>query len=443
MSSVWQTAGSGVIGAIIGTLGVSTLGCGGAEDDDVTVVAAAPGGDDPSTSTGTPGPSGPSLNGGAEPGAGAIERGPSSFPMSRVLFGDEGQTTYVNVLSSLEAAGDLERAREFAGWADLWVHAGKLFVADGEAPVMTRHAVDASGDLIEEGRVSFQNYGATSVAFWNQLFVADEKAYLFNAEAREVVVWNPSTLATVGSFPLPELADRGAQRLAGPSADRAAVVRGNRAFVAFYWASWDDYSLSDDSVILVLDTQTNAVLRTIPVACPELNFASVDGEGTIYFSNWGFSAVPTLLDGKPNACAVRIPADSEEVDPAWSLTFADLTDGREASALRWLGDGRALLTVLHDERITIAPDADRYALTDSANWKLWVVDVERRTATPLDSLGWHAPGLYGARVAGQTYLFVPTADYASTATYLFSQDGSAELRWQAPGWQTRLFELAR
>jgi hypothetical protein len=436
MRWIGQTTGSSLMGRIVLGLGALALvGCAGSENDDITVVAASLPGD------GAPSPDGPTQNDG--PSAGSSERAPTTFPMSRVLFSDQGQTTYVNVLSSLEAADDLDRSREFAGWADLWVHAGKLFVADGEAPVMTRHAVDAEGGFIEEGRLSFQNYGATSVAFWNQLFVADDKAYLFNAEAREVVVWNPSTLATVGSFRLPDLPDRGAQRLAGPSADRAGVVRGNRAYVAFYWASWDDYALSDDSVILVLDTQTNAVLRTIPVACPELNFASVDASGAIYFSNWGFSAVPTLLDGKPKACAVRILAGSEDVDPAWSLTFADLTGGREASALRWLGDGRALLTVLHDERLTIAADADRYALTDSANWKLWVVDIERRSAAPLDTIGWHAPGLYGARVAGQTYLFVPTADYASTATYLFSGDGSAELRWQAPGWQTRLFELAR
>jgi hypothetical protein len=327
MRWIGQTTGSSLMGRIVLGLGALALvGCAGSENDDVTVVAASLPGD------GAPSPDGPTQNDG--PSAGSSERAPTTFPMSRVLFSDQGQTTYVNVLSSLEAADDLDRSREFAGWADLWVHAGKLFVADGEAPVMTRHAVDAEGGFIEEGRLSFQNYGATSVAFWNQLFVADDKAYLFNAEAREVVVWNPSTLATVGSFRLPDLPDRGAQRLAGPSADRAGVVRGNRAYVAFYWASWDDYALSDDSVILVLDTQTNAVLRTIPVACPELNFASVDASGAIYFSNWGFSAVPTLLDGKPKACAVRILAGSEDVDPAWSLTFADLTGGREASALR-------------------------------------------------------------------------------------------------------------
>ena len=45
--------------------------------------------------------------------------------MRRVLFGEEGETTYVNVLGSLErVADDLDRAREFAGWADLWVLAG-------------------------------------------------------------------------------------------------------------------------------------------------------------------------------------------------------------------------------------------------------------------------------------------------------------------------------
>jgi len=40
-------------------------------------------------------------------------------------------------------------------------------------------------------------------------------------------------------------------------------------------------------------------------------------------------------------------------------------------------------------------------------------------------------------------VFFPTADYASTATYTFAENGDADLRWEAPGWQTRLFELSR
>jgi hypothetical protein len=33
----------------------------------------------------------------------------------------------------------------------------------------------------------------------------------------------------------------------------------------------------------------------LPVACPNINVATLDGEQTIYFSNWVYSLGPTLL----------------------------------------------------------------------------------------------------------------------------------------------------
>lgn len=390
----------------------------------------------------TPGapPEGAAAGGSTEPAVVAREH----FPTSSVVFGEAGETTYVNVLDSLEATGpDPRRSMELAGWADVWAHEGKVFVADGEAPVLTRYSVDAEGALLEEGRLSFQNYGAALTTFTNQLFVAPRKAYWFNTAGREVVSWDPEALVTLSTFALPELPDRGAQALVGPSADRSSVVRGDRAYVPLYWADWEGYDLADDSVILVFDTSSDQVIETIGVPCPEVNFASVGGDGTIYFSNWGFSAVPALLDDKAHACAVRMLPGSDVLDPDWQLTFADVADGREASALRWLGDGKALITVFHHERVALGPESDRFALTDSANWRLWMLDIDSRVATPLETLGWHAPGLYGARLQDETFLFVPSGDYASTTTYRFSLDGSAQRRWESTGWLTRLFDLGR
>lgn len=363
---------------------------------------------------------------------------------SSVVFGDESETTYINELDSLdEQEVELSSASEFPGWADLWVHHGKVLIADGESPVVTSYDVAVDGGLTKNGAISFANYGVSQAAFSGHVFVSDTKAYWFNTSEREVVIWDPSTLEISGSFALPELPNRGAQLLAGPTADRASVVRGDRAYVVFHWGDWTNYSLSDDSVIVVLDTTSDEVLDVIEVPCPELNFASIDDSKTIYFSSWGYSAVPTLLDGKPKACAVRLLDGEDAPDPDWSLTFADVTEGREASALRALGGGKALLTVFHDERVELTPDADRYALTDSANWRLWMLDLESLEAKPLDSLGWHAPGLQGTRIDGQTFISAPSGDYASSSTYRFALDGTAELLWESPGWQTRLFKLDR
>jgi hypothetical protein len=421
-------------------LGVAALaGCSGEATGGGADAPSSPGG----TSAGGSSGAAPSAGAGAAGESGAPA--PRLFVTSSVVFGDEVQTSYLSVLSSLtDGAPDPSKAQEFAGWADLWVNEGQIFVADGESPEVGRYAVDASQQLTEEGRVSFLNYGADSAAFWTELFVGKDKAYWFNTAERQIVIWDPQALEITGSFELelPELEDRGALMLAGPTADRSSVVRGNRAYVPFFWADWEDYSIAEDSVVLVIDTETDEVLEAHAVPCPELNFASLDSDGSIYFSNWGYSALPTLLDDKQRACAVRILDGSDALDPDWSLTFADATEGREASALRALGDGSALLTVLHHERLELGPDVDRYALADSGNWRLWKIDLTTFQAEPLDTIGWHAAGLYGARLGGDSLLFVPSADYATTTTYRFSRDGSAEKLWESTGWQTRLFEVA-
>ena len=120
-----------------------------------------------------------------------------------------------------------------------------------------------------------------------------------------------------------------------------------------------------------------------------------------------------------------------------------MTGGREAAALRLMGGGKALMTVFHHERVEIAPEADRFALVESANWRLWTLDLATLQAAPLEALGWHTFGLYSARLDGQTLLSVPGAKYASTATYSLAPDGTAERRWESVGWQTRLFKLTR
>jgi hypothetical protein len=119
----------------------------------------------------------------------------------------------------------------------------------------------------------------------------------------------------------------------------------------------------------------------------------------------------------------------------------DVTEGREAAALQYLGDGKALMSVFHDERETIGPETDPNELVATANWKFWSLDLKTFDAQPIDDLGWHAGGVYGERVDGHYYLLVPSADYAETVAYRLSPTGNAEERWRTTGWSNRLFSL--
>jgi hypothetical protein len=369
-------------------------------------------------------------------------RGAHAFPTTSIVFGEDSSiTTYLSLLPSLDSQDvDYDKAREFPGWADLWVHGGGLFVTDGEAPALTRFSMGDDGDLEEGNRISFANHGADTAAFWRNVFVSATKAYLFIPDAREVVIWDPEALEITGTFALPELDDRG-PRKAYVTIDRGAVVRDDRLYVTVGWGDWENYSLADDSAILVIDTKRDKVLDTLPVSCPDLNVATSDDRGNLYFSNWVYGITPVLFERGAHTCAVRIKAGQDVVDEDWSLTFADVTDGREAAALRFIGDGKALMSVFYEEQVELDAEVDRAAVVDSASWRFWTLDLETLEAAELEDIDWHGGGYYSTRIEDQSMLFVPSGDYSSTTAYELFSDGRLEERWEAMGWVTRLFAL--
>jgi hypothetical protein len=404
---------------ILASVWLGGLGC-SSEDSTQIESSGATGGVEPS-----PAPEGP------------VEGSTRMYVTSTIVFNNDGQNTYVSLLPNLDTQNvDLRQAREFSGWSGIWGHQGKLFVSDGESPEMTRFAVAADGAMIDEGKLSFFNAGAQ---FADSVFVGSDKAYVF---ADDGIVWNSQSLAITGSFALPLVSDRaGGMTYSGLGTGRGLVVRGNRAYVAASWANWEEYAVSEDSLIIVIDTDTDQVIATLSAPCPYLDVGTLDDAGNVYFSNWVYSLGPTLLDGKKPACAVRLRPGEDQLDPDWSLTFAEVTGGREAAALRFVGGRKALISVYHDEEATIDANTDPASLADSAHWRFWLLDLDTLAAAPIPDIGAHAGGFATARIDGRTFLMVPSEDYASTSVYELSVDLTAVPRWSVSGWATELFAL--
>lgn len=370
-------------------------------------------------------------------GEGGSAAGQHAYITSSVVLSDEGESTYVSLLENLEPQSiDLGEAIEFPGWAGVWVSGEKVFVSDGESPKMTRYAVGSQEKIDAEGSLSFANEGAD---YAESVFVGPNKAYVF---ADEAIVWDPTALAITGHFELPDIEDRaGGMEYSGVYTGRSLVQRGNRIYASAHWANWTDYEVSEDSLIVVIDTDEDRVIKTIPVDCPYFDFASVDDTGHVYFSNWVYSVGQTILQGKRKACAVRILPGSDELDPDWSLTFADVTGGREGAALYPLGDGKAIFSVFYEEEVDSEREVDMSTLVDGAYWRFWLLDLENPSAEPIDDIDFHAGGFGASRIDGQTFVLVPSSDYASTSVYAVGSDGQVELRWNTTGWSTQIVPL--
>jgi hypothetical protein len=347
-------------------------------------------------------------------------------------------STYINVVGSLGAQTlDYSTAYEFPGNADVWIWNGKVFVADGEAPVVRRYTLAADRTLVEDGMIGFAGYGVASTAFWYAIWISAEKAYMANGQG-EYVIWNPSTMTITGTMPHPPLEDRG-DLLVGPaSTDRGVIVRGNRLYHPYYWAneSYTDYA--PDSRIAVYDTDEDRLLEVIEAPCPGLDIATADDFGNMYFSNWTGNAALTLVKGETPPCGIKLPVGTHAVDPAWDWTA--ITEGREASAMRFSGDRHALLSVFHQERIQFDADSDPWAVISTENWRIWRIDLETRQAAPIDAIAWNSGATYVQRIDGTTYLLVPSADYSTSQVYAVD-GGSAQALFTTHGYGTRLFKV--
>lgn len=366
---------------------------------------------------------------------------PGVYVLSSLFFGPDTTTTYVSLLESLEPQTlDYDRAREFPGAADAWVHDGSVLIADAESQTITRYSV-ADGQLVEEGRVSFASYGLTDFGFWLNKFVSPTKAYFLNGTAAysEYIAWDPSAMQITGTLDLPAPEERDGFKIFPGYSDRAAVVRDGLLYQPFYWTDDSFFRFAPQSRIAVFDVGSDELVDVIEAPCPGLDYVTVDEDGDLLFSRWIFAAGGAAVLDQPATCAFEIPSDGSA--PSIAFEFADVSGGREGAALRWTGGDRAILSVLHHERVALGKTTDPAEVTFGANWRFWSYDGSDGTASLIDAIDWNAGAQYSFDIDQRTFMLVALGDYSATTVYDLGDGMNPQPMFETRGWALRLFKL--
>ncbi len=354
------------------------------------------------------------------PGPGGAEP-QSLYAVPTEVYGADfaSSTSFVPIVPSLDVERiDLDQAREKDGRASVMAIDSHVFIASSSAPVIERYEIQPDGALLEAGRLSFANYGLPeffSIDAWGSITISPTKAYVFNRGNGSHVVWNPSTLEIIGEIEGPDLLRD------GWDLESVAVVRGSRLFRIFSYLDYDTWRFdSSTQYLAVYDVENDRLSNLVQDSrCPLLySRPFIDEANDIYFSGWVWTAAETLMNGAPKNCALRVRAGEESFDPDWQLTYSDdVTEGREAGILRYLGGGRALLDVFHHERTSMDGEISTEELSNTPNWRLWGVDLEARTGAPLEGLDFKAGGYQDVTVGERAFLMVPNDDYSETTAY--------------------------
>jgi hypothetical protein len=335
-------------------------------------------------------------------------------------------TSYVSIVPSIDVARiALDDARELDGRGTVAKLGDYFYTASSSAPVVNRYNVNADGSLEPAGSLNFSNYGVPeyfTIDAWGGVLASPEKAYVFNGTDGSHVVWNPATMEITGTIPGPDLVQE------GYNFESIAVVRGTRMYRLFTFLNYDTWEfLPSPQYLAVYDLEKDELIDLVEEdRCPQLYARPFEDEkGDIYFSGWVWTPGLALTGDYPASCALRVKAGEDTFDPDWQLNFAaEVTGGREAAVMRYLGNGKALLDVFYDERVTIDETTDPQELVSTPNWRLWSFDLETKEGGPIEALDFKAGGYSDVQVDGRNFLMVPNDDYSETTAYEL-KDGDA------------------
>jgi hypothetical protein len=211
-----------------------------------------------------------------------------------------------------------------------------------------------------------------------------------------------------------------------------------------FWANYDTAQYSSDHLLAIYDLDNDRLLETArETRCPAPgNLAHSDEQGNIYFSNWIWPIAGILMHGAPSSCVLRIGKDSQRFDTDWTLSFTELSGGRQGGMFTYTGAGRGLAAIFDDSRITFNETTDPWDYAGSSNWSIWTVDVAKKTGAPIQGIPLSAGAYTPALLDGRTFLMVPREGWNASDLYEIKEDGSAVPSMQVPGW-TYMFVKVR
>jgi hypothetical protein len=360
---------------------------------------------------------GPPMAAGNQP---AVEGAGPLYVLGGTVFGTP-LVSYVVPVRSLAAgtAVDYAAGIPIVGGSALYgpERAGHFFVGSGETPTLTRYEISREGVLSQGKSLSLAGQGF-STALVNRsgvVFLSPTKAYFIHQEDLKAVVWNPTTMEIEGAIELPpELQKPGY----GVVFDGKAQRQGSDLLLVATWADHTNGRYPAGAVVLTIDTDTNTVVakRDDP-RCSQVFDSMKHPSGDIYYACSTWSAATNRVLGAEFAapsCLLRIRAGQRHFDPDYYLKIADLTGGQVAGGLIPGRGTEGFIRVLDEALFPIVPTATVAEVTGAQAWRWWRLDLDARTAAPLDGLAPSAAGGTEIAIDGTVYTALSKQDFSET-----------------------------
>jgi hypothetical protein len=259
-----------------------------------------------------------------------------------ISTGDE-YTGYLTVVDDLSSSGsvDLSRAVEFGGDMVYASPGGRVvFVGREDAPVIERWGLGSNNRLEKQDQVSFANHGVTKTLGGGRnviQFVEQGRAYYFDNENLQVIVFDPEAMTILDSFSIEGIAVDGqehAMNYIHRDGDRFIVT-------ARYWDLAEGTTTPLVRAAMV-DSRNDSVEYIEDTRCGDIAFNVTDDAGNLYLGSHPGHAVfmAAGLDGEspPPQCLLRINQGETRFDPDYFVNLSELSGGIAGGLLQGSSD---------------------------------------------------------------------------------------------------------
>ena len=311
---------------------------------------------------------------GNEAGAGSMDEAALFVAGGWLTTPDEEYIGYLAVLPdiSAESAIDLGRVVEFPG--DIVYGSpgdGSVYVVLATEPTIQRWVLDENDELVLDDEIGLAQYGiADGVRKSAPVFVAPDRAYYFDHDTLQLVVWNPGTMKTTEAVLLDGLEEEGfgmRTNYLHRDGDRLLVS-------ASYWRLTNEEGYLKLNRVAIVDLATHDVSYADDTRCGGVAFQATDSNGHVYFaSHPGHAAALSVgmahtegVNEPAASCIIRVRSGADDFDQDYYVDLNEMSGGFAGGIMQGPGDEAYVLTYDGPELTTSdyfrAPRADAWAI---------------------------------------------------------------------------------
>ncbi|MCG8423914.1 MAG: hypothetical protein MJE77_38960 [Proteobacteria bacterium] len=325
-------------------------------------------------------------NGPNTPGSGPL------WAITTQVFGTGGKAnSYIVVTDTLDAATplSLDNAVELPG-RSLGVGraaGGAVFATGDESAVLTRYQIDSAA-LTKGDSISFAGQGLTRIGEYGSqfYFVSGSKAYFFDPQTLQIILWNPSAMTITDTIDLAELTE--ADTVVAFS--QSPILRQNDALIMLVgWRGADNLSIVSKAGVVVLDVTDDSVQIATDDRCGYVRDGVLGSDGKLYMATEAYGTAVHRLDASaaPKPCLLRFDIENRQFDAAFHVELESLVGGAAAGSLIAGPSSGAYLRVLDENLATIDNTTHPRSLASQAAWQWYDLALgDTVTATAHDGL---------------------------------------------------------